>query len=167
LICSIFNAFALSLLLCSNPNHFAIKKIIVTFAPKFTCNKFMKRALAFILLISLLQATVQPTFAFHYCKGRLHSVSLVKRDLPKPCCEKNRPGCCSDNLLTIKTDSFSIPQTDTDIQAPAFPQTVFLAVNDDLILPCINNLLLQQVFPPGGLARYSAEVRHLFCIYRI
>lgn len=127
----------------------------------------MKRAISFILLISLLQATVQPTFAFHYCKGELLSVNFVKKDLPKSCCEKNRPGCCSDKFLKIKTDSFPIYRADANIQAPAFLQPVFFAVNNDLILSCEDNLLLQQVFPPGGLARYSAEVRHLFCIYRI
>jgi hypothetical protein len=119
------------------------------------------------MLIGMFLTAVQPSIAFHYCKGELHSVSFVKKDLPKSCCEKNRPGCCSNKFLQIKTDSFSIHQTDTDIQAPPFPQPVFFAVSDDLIFPCKDNLSLQQVFPPGGLARYSAELRHLICIYRI
>lgn len=127
----------------------------------------MKRTISFITLIGLLLTAAQPSIAFHYCKGELHSVSFVKKDLPKSCCEKNSSGCCSDKVLKVKTDSFSIHHADTDIQAPAFPQPVFFAVNDDLIFPCENNLLLQQVFPPGGLARYGAEMRHLFCIYRI
>ena len=127
----------------------------------------MKRTISFIILMGLLLTAAQPSIALHYCKSELHSVSFVKKDLPKSCCEKNRPGCCSDRVLKIKTDSFSILRTDTDIQAPACPQTVFFTVGDVLIFPCKTNLLLQQVFPPGGLARYSAALRHLICIYRI
>lgn len=126
----------------------------------------MKRAIVFITLTSLLLTAIQPSIAFHYCKGELYSVSFVKKDLPESCCEKNSPGCCSDEVLQIKTDSFSIHRTDNGMQAPAFLQAVFFAVRDVLILSC-ENLLLQHVFPPGGLARYCVAVRHLFCIYRI
>jgi hypothetical protein len=127
----------------------------------------MKRTVSFILLISLLLTAVQPTFAFHYCKGRLHSVSLVKKDLPKSCCEKNRPNCCSNKILKVKTDPFSVNQTDKSIQTPVIPHSVFFVASNDLICSCENDLLLQQVFPPGGLARYGAELRLLICIYRI
>jgi hypothetical protein len=127
----------------------------------------MKRTISLILLIGLLLTTVQPTFAFHYCKGRLHSVSLVKKDLPKSCCRKNCPNCCSNKIIKVQTDSFLIHQTDTDIQTPACLHPAFFAVSDDLIFPRGNNILLQQAFPPGGLAQHSAEIRHLICIYRI
>jgi hypothetical protein len=94
-------------------------------------------------------------------------VSLVKKDLPKQCCEKNRPNCCSNKVLTVKTDPFSLNRTDQDIPAPVVPHPVFFTANTDLVYPCENSLFLQHVFPPGGLARYSAELRHLICIYRI
>jgi hypothetical protein len=127
----------------------------------------MKRAISLIILASLLSAAVQPSIAVHYCKGELRSVSFVKKDLPKQCCEKNRPGCCTDRFFKIQTDSFSVHRTDTDIQSPVFLHPVLCAVNGDLIFPPENYLLIQQIFPPGGLARYGAELRHLFCIYRI
>ena len=129
--------------------------------------KIMKRTISFIILISLLLTAVQPSIAFHYCKGKLHSVGFVKKDLPESCCAKKQTDCCSNKILKVKTDSFPINQTDTDIQAPAFPQPEFFVVSDDLIFPSGNNLLLQHIFPPGGLARYSAEMRHFICIYRI
>lgn len=143
------------------PKKIVIPKINITFVAN------MKRTISFILLIGLLLTAVQPSIAFHYCKGELHSVGFVKKDLPKSCCKKNGPNCCSNKILKVKTDSFPIHQTDTDIQTPAFLHPLFFVMSGDLIFPCENGLLLQQVFPPGGLARYSAEMRHLICIYRI
>jgi hypothetical protein len=127
----------------------------------------MKRTISFIILVSLLLTAVQPSIAFHYCKGELHSVGFIKKDLPKSCCANKHTNCCSDKVLTVKTDTFSLHSTGTEIQLPAIAHPVFFAANDDWFFPCDNNLLLQQVFPPGGLARYRAEMRHLICIYRI
>ncbi|MDR0769389.1 MAG: hypothetical protein LBE71_05755, partial [Dysgonamonadaceae bacterium] len=107
----------------------------------------MKQTISFITLIALLLTTVQPSIAFHYCKGELQSVDFVKKDMPKSCCEENHAGCCSDEYLQIKTNDFSILQTYTDIQPPVLPQQVFFTVNVDLIFPCDIHLLLQQIFP--------------------
>lgn len=127
----------------------------------------MKRTISFILLIGLLLTAIQPSIAMHYCKGQLHSVGFVKKDSLKSCCGKTQSNCCSNKVLKVKTDTFPINQTDTEVYTMLFLQPLFFAVTDDLIFPCENSLLLQQVFPPGGLARYRAEMRHLICIYRI
>jgi len=127
----------------------------------------MKRTMSFILLMSLLLTAVQPTIAFHYCKGELHSMGFVKKDLPKSCCEKNHSNCCSNKILKVQTDQFPIHQTAINIQASVDIHPLFFAIDDDLFNPYKNSLLLPQGFPPGNLARHSAALRHLICVYRI
>jgi hypothetical protein len=130
----------------------------------------MKRILIASIIAILLLTAVQPTVVFHYCKGDLHSVGLLKTELPKSCCGEKHKNCCSNHILKIATDDFQLQQQqDFTETLPQVPTPVFLTLFNNLFSSAsLDLLVIQHTFPPGGLAGHSgADLLHQICVYRI
>ena len=129
----------------------------------------MKRVVSIIVILLLTLTAVQPSVVFHFCKGKLHSVGIVKGELPPPCCGEKHKNCCSNEILKIATDDFQIQQ---DRQMEIFPLVVnpVLFIINDYFFTWDQSQGLSQPppnFPPGGLARHNIDLLTLICIYRI
>ncbi|MDR0865689.1 MAG: hypothetical protein LBO74_12270 [Candidatus Symbiothrix sp.] len=129
----------------------------------------MKRIISTSILTILLLTAVQPTLVFHYCSGSLHSIGLVNNELPKSCCGGEHKNCCSNETLKIATDNFHVQQQDITEFAPLVQNPILYLLFDNLFTSESNDsLALQNIFPPGGLARYGgADILHRHCVYRI
>jgi hypothetical protein len=127
----------------------------------------MKRIISIFMLTILLLTTVQPTLIFHYCGGKFHSVSLVKTE-SKSCCGGEHKSCCFNEILKIATDDFQVQQQDLTEFAPLVLNPVLFLLSDNL-QPSESSdaLVLQHIFPPGGLAKYGAAIIQMNCVYRI
>jgi hypothetical protein len=146
----------------------------------------MKRAIALFLLLVMTLAAVQPTFALHFCRGELHSVAIGK--VQKSCCGKTMENplkplsahagnrlylpvntCCSTYLIELSTDNFRLPG---QLSIGDFQQILFspLVFPENVPLKGRHSgisLSSTHFFPPGGLARYSADLLAVICIFRI
>ncbi|GHT07868.1 hypothetical protein FACS189426_02120 [Bacteroidia bacterium] len=128
----------------------------------------MKRLISIFTLAILLLTAVQPTLVFHYCGGSLHSVGWVNNELPKSCCGGEHKNCCSNETLKIATDDFQLQQQDLTAFAQLVLNPVLFVLSENLFLSESSGaLVLQNIFPPGGLAKYNTAIIHLNCVYRI
>ncbi|GHT03996.1 hypothetical protein FACS189423_06020 [Bacteroidia bacterium] len=112
----------------------------------------------------LLLTAMQPTLVFHYCGNNLHSVDIGS-DHSKHACNGK---CCSDYKVTLATDDFQVSQETTEIP-PLVSHPVLFVLSGNLFLGTLPGIpsILQFLFPPGGLATYSADLLTLICIFRI
>ena len=127
----------------------------------------MKRLISVFLLSLITITAVQPTVVFHYCKGKLHSVGIVKGGLPPSCCGKCN--CCSNEIIKITTDDYQIQQ---EVLIEAFPlllKPVLYIITDCFLsgYQSLHSPLPPPNFPPGGLARHTVDLLTLICIFRI
>ena len=128
----------------------------------------MKRIISIYTLAILLLTAVQPTLVFHYCGGSLHSVGLAKNESPKSCCGGEHKNCCSNEILKIATDDFQLRQQDLTEFAQLVLNPVLFVLSENLFSSESSDArVLQNIFPPGGLAKYNAEILQLNCVYRI
>jgi hypothetical protein len=128
----------------------------------------MKRLISIFMLTILLLTAAQPTLIFHYCGGKFHSVGLAKNEFPKSCCGEKHKNCCSNEILKIATDDYQLQQQDLTELAPLVLNPVLYVLFDNLQpSESTDALVLQNIFPPGGLAKYSAAIIQMNCVYRI
>jgi hypothetical protein len=138
----------------------------------------MKRVISAFLLLIMALASVHTTWAWHYCGGILHSVTLADGN-PACCCGKKSDcsplensdsqiteSCCSEYIIDISTDNFNCPQdlaqgTNQLVPNPAlFSNLLKLNDSEDISVS-------QYIFPPGGFAKDNADLLTLICIFRI
>jgi hypothetical protein len=137
----------------------------------------MKRTVAVFLLVIMPFISIQTVWDLHYCGGILRSVTLA--DGKSGCCcgikgeqshAQDSPqisqSCCSDYLLNIATDDFDLSNSVIGtVQTVSNP---FLLHDNPLKLSEPYNFsVLQYLFPPGGFAKYNADLLTLICIFRI
>ncbi|MDR0866125.1 MAG: hypothetical protein LBO74_14505 [Candidatus Symbiothrix sp.] len=127
----------------------------------------MKRVVLFFLLSVMSLVAAQPTLAFHYCGGNLRSVGMTDEDPQKSCCGKS--GCCSHYTVKLTTDDFQTPQQDSTIETDLVPNPIWQVSLDVVLIEreSTDSLVLQRIFPPGGLATYHADLLTLVCTFRI
>jgi hypothetical protein len=129
----------------------------------------MKRITAISMILSLLLTAMQPAVVLHYCKGSLYSVGFIKNELPKSCCSgSEHKNCCSNRILKITTDDFQIQQPVSGGIVPLILSPVLFVLSDNLYpSESPDLLLLQQIFPPGGLARRQVDLLAFVGNFRI
>ncbi|MDR2804966.1 MAG: hypothetical protein LBB85_04890 [Dysgonamonadaceae bacterium] len=128
----------------------------------------MKRAISIFLLLIMSLVAAQPTIAFHYCGNHLRSVEISGSNTQTSCC--GTKSCCSNYTVQMATDHFQLPQhaSSAEIQMLLLKPVLF-PLFDNLLTREESNffLLLQTVFPPGGLVKYNVNLLALICILRI
>lgn len=105
----------------------------------------MKRILTYTLLLVVLTLSVHPVITLHFCKGELHSFTVVAQNETSSCFVfskiNSRNGyntlytnpsflsesCCSFKRLELITDSFIIEQNNSPIQKPIVSSFVSLS----------------------------------------
>jgi hypothetical protein len=143
-------------------------------------NKVVSRILTVLITIIMAFASVQTTWALHYCGGILRSITLAYGN-PACCCgdknennidhhssdlQKINESCCSDYFVDIATDNFDI--TNFVIETIQHIANLFLLPDNSLKLNESENFPVSQyIFPPGGHAKYNADLLTLICIFRI
>lgn len=148
----------------------------------------IKRVLTSILLLVVLTLSVHPIITLHFCKGDLHSFTMVSKSESNACCvlsditgnnnfgtqstnlTESSESCCSFQKVEIITDNFILEHTDSTIQKPY----TFSYLHMSVILNYLNNLLTTEtlgkrnnyISPPG---LYSTTLRFLsyICVYRL
>ncbi|MDR1555418.1 MAG: hypothetical protein LBS88_00085 [Tannerellaceae bacterium] len=146
----------------------------------------MKRAVSIGLLLVLLVTAMQPTLAFHFCGGSLHSVGIGSAG--RMCCggemdaaptgeaslagtialSESAEPCCSGYTLDIATDTYQIPSALPTV--PVLPPMDFLppscfpcSIADDYELSALS---LPTAFPPGISTQYTSDRLALICVWR-
>jgi hypothetical protein len=131
----------------------------------------------------MLFASIQTTWAWHYCGDILRYIALADGN-PNCCCEnKNKvecnniephssnlpqisKSCCSDYFVDVETDNFDLPNF--TIETSQHVSNLFLLHDNSLIINVPENFsVLQYVFPPGGVVKHNADLLTLICIFRI
>ena len=148
----------------------------------------MKRISTSILLLVVLTLSLHPIVTLHFCKGDLHSFSVVSMNAATTCCalssisENNNfdtpstnltessESCCSFQNVEVITDNFTSEHTTTTIQNPtAFSYFQMSAILNYLInlfapdtIPVTNNYLSPPVL-------YNTTLKFLahICVYRL
>jgi hypothetical protein len=146
---------------------FLLPTFFFIFAPVTYIFHRMKRVLLFFLLSVMSLVAIQPTLAFHYCGGSLHSVGMTDEEPQKSCCGKS--ACCSHYTAKLTTGDFQLPQQDSTIGTDLVPNSILHVLFDTILIErdSTDSLVLQRIFPPGGLAKYNADLLTLVCIFRI
>lgn len=139
----------------------------------------MKQFIAIGMLIVMLLGGSRATVAFHYCSGKLQSVTLAKPE-KKSCCAMaanpeeetetilRKAPCCTNLYQTIEIDDFfpsHAPKistgSDRGFQPAAFPAPLPTAAEARIIHS------FQSVFPPGRWVGPDADRLILLCVFRI
>jgi predicted MPP superfamily phosphohydrolase len=126
----------------------------------------MKQVISVFLLTMMSLVAVQPTIAFHYCGNRLQSIEISSLEKPSCCGKKN---CCSDRIVQITTGHFQAPQQAWSVDLFSFLlKPVLFVFFDDLFekKDTTVSVLLQTVFPPGGLINRHVNLHIFLCIFR-
>jgi hypothetical protein len=125
-------------------------------------------------------ASIQTTWALHYCGDILRSITLTDGNQICCCGDKNEENiahhssdspqisksCCSYYFVDIATDSFDM--TDFVVATIQQVSNLFLLHDNSLTINVLENFsVLQYVFPPGDIAKYNADLLTLICIFRI
>ncbi|KAA6333511.1 hypothetical protein EZS27_018084 [termite gut metagenome] len=147
----------------------------------------MRRIISILLILVMLVAGAHPAFAIHFCGGKLHSVGLMTSESVRPCCGENtaadalysgqreslsvtesHTSCCHIQKVQISTDDYQRQaQLNTPPVLPAFDSAwIILNYISNWIEPD-KSLIIQHLFPPGGLSRQNIDVLASICIYRI
>ena len=151
----------------------------------------MKRIIATFLLLIMSLVAVQPTVAFHYCKGHLASVhmgsdivsccggakkgTVEMKTAPSPQEEQQIPfltpkkkPCCVNYLFEVSTDQFSAPQqgTTTEIVSLLLSPALFFVDFTTTWQPSDALRIFQHTYPPGELPKYPADLLALICTFR-
>ena len=147
-----------------------------------------KRVLTSMLLLVVLTLSLHPVITLHFCKGDLHSFTMVSESEANTCCalsysnENNNSdtpstnliessdNCCTSQNVEIITDNFTIEHTNTTIQK----SSTFSYFQISAILNYLINLFTPETIltsnyhlSPQGL--YSNTLRFLsfICVYRL
>ncbi|KAA6339807.1 hypothetical protein EZS27_012284 [termite gut metagenome] len=147
----------------------------------------MRRIISILLIFVVLMAGAHPVFAIHFCGGKLYSVGLMTNESVRPCCGENaatdtsysghtesllftesHTSCCHIQKVQISTDDYQRQaQLNTPPVLPAFDSAwIILNYISNWIEPD-KSLIIQHLFPPGGLSRQNIDVLASICIYRI
>ncbi|KAA6349932.1 hypothetical protein EZS27_002671 [termite gut metagenome] len=147
----------------------------------------MKRILSIFLILVMLTAGAHPVFAIHFCKGKLHSVSLMTNKSVKPCCgesaaadapysghtesllvTESHASCCHIQEVQISTDDYQRQaQLNTIPVLPAFESAWIILNGISNRIEPDNSSTIRHLFPPGGLNKQNLDVLASICIYRI
>lgn len=148
----------------------------------------MKRILTSILLLVVLTLSVHPIITLHFCKGDLHSLTVVSKNEANACCissditENNNfdtlsnnltvssESCCSSKKMEIITDNFILEHTNTTIQKPStFSYFQLSAQLNYLINLFTPETILKSNNPLSPPGLYSTTLRFLsyICVYRL
>jgi hypothetical protein len=131
----------------------------------------------------------------HFCAGELFSVNLTKtnqqnhsccekmENMPKEDCESNslshykshsaftgeRGNCCTFKQVKLSTDDFNhqVQQSNLNNILPSFLNTWFVLYSVFSYLEFDNSVIIQRIFPPGGLNKLNIDLLSYICIYRI
>ncbi len=78
-------------------------------------------------------------------------------------------GCCATHTVELSTDNYQVQQIlKTGVLYPEITYiALFLSDPVSIWKDYLDPLTIQHIFPPGGLARYDADLLPLICIFRI
>jgi hypothetical protein len=148
----------------------------------------MKQAISIFLIFVMSFTSVQTTWVFHYCGGHLHSIGLAGGKPEMTCCggrmetaaaANDGEGlhtvsappapCCTNHTVEISTDDCQTPQqaNETAGTYPVANPVLFLSGRLSGWSEPVDSRIIQSFFPPGGLAKYTADRLALICIFRI
>ena len=155
----------------------------------------MKRIFSSILLLFVLALSVHPVITLHFCKGDLHSFTVMTNEA-ESCCvlsslsENNNleiysidqlesvdyfaetcESCCSFEKMEFVTDNFTLEHTTTNIQKPiTFSYISLSAIVDYLInLFTPDDAAIKSNIPisPIGLQSNTLKFLSYICVYRL
>lgn len=155
----------------------------------------MKRLLSFILLLFVLTVSVHPIITLHFCKGDLHSFTVIANNEVNACCvlstlpENNSleiysidqfesndhfvetcESCCSFQKVEIITDNFTLEHTNMTIQKPiAFSYIPMAALIDYLINLFTPDAIIKSNNHTSPTGWYNTTLKFLsyICVYRL
>ncbi len=96
-----------------------IKIILLSDAPQYFWQEFMKKLLVVILMVLYMAGAVGATVHIHYCMGEVADFSLTHKeeDRCKKCgmkkAERNK-GCCKDESKTLKINDHKLSKATSD-----------------------------------------------------
>jgi hypothetical protein len=143
----------------------------------------MKRIVSIVMLFLMAVSAVQPTVAFHFCKGTFVSVGLGGGDgcccgkaaADSPCGSEEPPlpgnrisepysSCCSDYPVELSTDDFQVSASEYAASGGAAIVPLFLPADE---LPGYagrdDARMIRYLSPPGGVARSGMDILALIC----
>lgn len=148
----------------------------------------MKRLLSFILLLFVLTVSVHPIITLHFCKGDLHSFTVMAKNEANACCvssdrnensnfdilsinlTESSESCCSFQKVEIITDNFTLEHTNTTIQKPfAFSYIPMAALIDYLINLFTPEAIIESNnhISPNGWYNTTLKFLSYICVYRL
>ena len=148
----------------------------------------MKRLLSFILLLFVLTVSVHPIITLHFCKGDLHSFTVIANNEVNACCvssdrnensnfdilsinlTESSESCCSFQKVEIITDNFTLEHTNTTIQKPiAFSYIPMAALIDYLINLFTPEAIIESNnhISPNGWYNTTLKFLSYICVYRL
>jgi hypothetical protein len=150
----------------------------------------MKRIISTGLLWVMVLVAVQPTLAIHFCGESFRIITFDEAGENLCCCMKEAgdsgcfhdmrsvpedgvlaepvQSCCFDYVTEWSTDDFrSAPDGFSSETASVFSPCLFTADTWDGYPARKPASAIQSVFPPGGFAKYGADLLAFICIFRI
>ncbi|MFC4675043.1 hypothetical protein [Dysgonomonas termitidis] len=155
----------------------------------------MRRFISIFLSLIILVVGAHPVLAMHFCAGDLFSVNLTKANQQNHfCCEKmeNMPtedcgskshshhkphsafteehdNCCTFKQVKLSTDDFNhqIQQSSLNNILPSFFNVWFVLYSAVNYLESDSSVIVQHIFPPGGLDKLNIDLLAYICTYRI
>jgi hypothetical protein len=143
--------------------------------PSYLQFDLMKQLFAIALLIVTLLASSRPAVSFHYCGGKLRSISFASSE-KKSCCAASahpedptqtalrKAPCCSNRLQIIAIDHFvpshspEIPSgNDRNFQPAILPNPLTITAN------AFSSHPFQSLFPPGKHPLPAPNLLILLC----
>jgi hypothetical protein len=127
----------------------------------------MKRFITFLVFVFYLNSTIGATFHFHYCMGKLITISL--KDLGKEKCQKcgmddtNNQDCCK-NIKVISEGNDLHAYNAPIIYNSCFFESMPEIFNRSLLVKLSSvrsQHSLQAEIPPGIISQFYLEYRNL------
>ncbi|MBF0762034.1 hypothetical protein IR148_13395 [Dysgonomonas mossii] len=155
----------------------------------------MKRFSSVLLSLIILVAGAHPVLAMHFCAGDFYSVDLAKpnqsnhsccdkmEDMSKENCEggsqshhksdssltEEHGNCCTFKHVKLSTDDYDyqVQQSSLNNIQPFFTTIWFVLYSALNYFEFDSSVIVQRIFPPGGLDKLNIDLLTYICIYRI
>jgi len=148
----------------------------------------MKRILTYTLLLVILTLSVHPVIILHFCKGEMHSFTVVPKNEASSYCVSSdinqynsfnslisyptifSESCCLYKRLELITDNFILEQNNTPIQKPIVSSFLSLsAILDYLANSPISRAIIKNNSHISSIVFYSTLIKFLsfISVYRL
>ncbi|MDD4516155.1 hypothetical protein [Massilibacteroides sp.] len=135
----------------------------------------MRRKLSIIFSLLMIMIIVHPTFAMHYCGGRISEMNLFGGQQMQACCcgedeahsdafALDQQSCCETDYISVDTDDYQMTVS------PATPMPMYCLLHS-LLIPSFEQATIDQksaveFAPPGALPTDDVSLSFI-CVFLI